>query len=100
MSNVGEFSMDRSKHLIIGNGKDITADIKSCKYSSSTKKYIVIFNNGKTYPYSYASIEWIKNPEVLNPDNVHIKSGDKELFNIKAISVFHAKAADYWHICF
>jgi len=42
----------------------------------------------------------VKNPKVLNPDNVRIKRGELELFSIQAISVFHAKAADYWYIHF
>jgi len=92
--------MDRSKHLIIENGKNITNDVKFCKYNLSTQKYDVTFNSGKTYTYSYNSIEWVKNPEIINPVNVHIEHTGKELFKIQAISVFHAKATDYWHIRF
>jgi superfamily I DNA and/or RNA helicase len=97
---VSEFPLDRCRHLIIGNERIITADIKFCEYNPSTQKYNVILKNGNICNYDYASFEWVKNPEILNPDNVHIKRGDKELFNIQAISVFHTKAADYWHICF
>jgi len=93
--------MDRIKHLILIKGEDLTADVKFCKYNPSTKKYDVSFiKNGKTYSYRYTSIEWVKNPEVINPDNVFIKHGDRKLFQIQAISVFHAKAANYWYIYF
>jgi len=93
--------MDRSKHLILIKGEDLTADVKLCKYNPSTKKYDVTFiKNGNTYPYSYTSIEWVKNPDILNPDNVLIKHGNRKLIQIQAISVFHAKVADYWFIRF
>ncbi|MCL2638327.1 MAG: AAA domain-containing protein [Oscillospiraceae bacterium] len=54
--------MDKSKNLIFANSKDITDDVKHCKYNSSTKKYDITFQNGKTYSYNYNSIEWIKKP--------------------------------------
>jgi len=92
--------MDRNKHLILIKGNDTTADIKSCEYTPSTRKYNVIFNNGKTYPYGYNSIEWVKNPEVLNPTNVRIEHTGRKLFQIQSISVFHANATDYWYIRF
>lgn len=92
--------MNTSKNLILNNGKDITANIMSCQYNSNTGRYDVTFQNGKTYPYGYYSIEWLKNPEVLNPVLVHITHDNRELFKIQDIRVFHAKATDYWHIRF
>jgi len=93
-----EFSMDKNNLLILGNGKDITADIESCEYCPSTKKYNITLNKGKIYSYNYTSIEWVENPEAINPANVRIKHAGKELFQIQAIFVFHAKATDYWRI--
>lgn len=92
--------MNTSKNLILNNGRDITADIKFCQYNSDTGRYDVTFQNGKTYLYGYHSIEWLKNPEVLNPVLVHITHDNRELFKIQDIRVFHAKATDYWHIRF
>ena len=92
--------MDISKHLILYNGKDITADIKFCKYNPETRRNDVTFNNGQTYPYGYDSIEWLKNPDVLNPGLVHITHVDRELFNIQDIRIFRARATDYWYIRF
>jgi superfamily I DNA and/or RNA helicase len=92
--------MDTKKHIIINNGIDITADVKRYQYNPETGRYDVTFNNGKTYPYGYHSIECIKNPEVLNPSLVHILHDKRELFNIIDVRVFHAKTTDYWHICF
>jgi superfamily I DNA and/or RNA helicase len=94
-----EISMDRGKHLILIKGEDCTDDIKFCEYSLSTQKYIVVFKgNEKTYSYNYTFIEWVKNPEVINPDNVRIKYKDQKLDKIQTISVFHARATDYWFI--
>ncbi|QAT42435.1 AAA domain-containing protein [Aminipila luticellarii] len=92
--------MNTSKHLILNKGKDITQNVKFCKYNKETRKYDVTFQSGKTYTYDYHSIEWVKDPEVLSPTMVHISHGSIELFKIQEISVFHASATDYWHIRF
>ena len=92
--------MNTGKYLILNNGKDITADVEFCQYNSKTGKYDVTFHNGKTYNYGYQSIEWVKNPEVLNPALVHLTHDGHELFKIQSIVVFHAKITDYWHVCF
>ncbi|MCL2634082.1 MAG: AAA domain-containing protein [Oscillospiraceae bacterium] len=92
--------MDRSKILILSNGKDITGDVKSCMYNKSTQKYDVTFQNGNTYNYNYNSIEWITEPHSLNPALVRIVHQERELFNIQTISVFYAKAMEYWFVCF
>jgi superfamily I DNA and/or RNA helicase len=92
--------MDRCKHLILKNGKDITVDVELCKFNNMTRKYDVTFKNGNTYSCGYTSIEWVNNPQIINPAAVHIAHKGRELFNIQAISIFHAKATDYWHIRF
>lgn len=92
--------MNTSKHLILKAGQDITCDVKFCIYNPETKKYDVTFQNGKTYSYGYHSIEWVKDPEILNPALVHITHGNRELFNIQSICVFHARARDYWLVRF
>ncbi|WP_425802364.1 AAA domain-containing protein [Desulfitobacterium sp. Sab5] len=92
--------MNTGKYLILNNGKDITADVKLCQYNSDTGRYDVTFKNGKTYPYGYQSIEWLKNPEILNPALVHITHDNRELFKIQDTLVFHAKVTDYWYIRF
>lgn len=92
--------MDTSKHLILNNGVNITSNVKLCKYNPETRGMDVTFLNGKKYPYGYQSIEWVRNPEIINPALVHITYHDKELFDIQYICVFHAKSADHWHIQF
>ncbi len=92
--------MNTSKHLILKDGEDITFNVKLCKYNPEIKKYDVTFQNGKTDSFDYQSIEWVKDPEILNPALVHIMRGDREFFNIQDIFVFHARAVDYWLIRF
>lgn len=92
--------MNLCGNLILIKGENKTVGIRLCKYNPNTKKYDVTFQSGKTYSYSYQSIEWITKPEILNPASVHISHGGCKLFNIKDIRVFHARAASYWHICF
>ena len=92
--------MNPKAHLILNNGTDITADVTFCKYNQETRRYDVTFQGGKAYSYNYNSIEWIREPEAINPVLVHLTRDGKELFNIREIYVFHATDDDYWHICF
>jgi len=87
-------------NLILVNNQDKTADIQYCKYNSNTGKYDVTYRGGKTYAYNYNSIEWVKDPKALNPALIQIAHGERELFNIQGIFVFHSRCGDYWHICF
>ena len=74
--------MNTKEHLILKDGEDITSDVVLCKYNTDTKKYDVTFRNGKTYPCSYLSIEWVRVSEKLNAELVHINHNGRELFNI------------------
>ena len=60
----------------------------------------VKFNNGKTYSYAYSNVEWLKDPQVLNPNMYHISKEGQEFFDIKAMYVFRSTYESYWHICF
>lgn len=92
--------MDQTKHLILANGQDQTADIQFCRYHAETKNYDVIFRSGNRYAYNFSSIEWIRNPEHIDPALVHISHKGRKLFHIQHIFAFHAKNGDYWHIRF
>ena len=92
--------MNQKSHLILNNGKAITADVMFCKYNQGTRKYDVTFQGGKVYSYNCNSIEWIREPEAINPELVRIIHGEQGLFKVQEIYVFHAEADDYWHICF
>jgi|GEM_PF-2426947 len=92
--------MNRSKHLILHNGKDITGDVMRCEYNPATQKHDITFQSGKIYNYNYTSIEWVKAPKTIIPTNVRIVHLGRELFGIQTISVFHAKHTDYWYVRF
>ena len=92
--------MNTSKHLILRDGRDITIEVKYCKYNRDTKKYDLTLSSGGTSPCDFQSIEWLKDPEVLNPVLVHIYYGEREFSNVQDIYVFHARVDDYWHIRF
>lgn len=92
--------MNTREHLILKNGKDITADVLFCKYNMDTKKYDVTFRGGNTYSCGYLSIEWTRKPEKLNPEPIRVFHKGRELFNIRDIYIFHANKEDYWLICF
>lgn len=59
--------MDTSKYMILKNREDITSDVKYCVYNRQTHKYDVTFLNGSTYHCNYTTIEWLKNPQNINP---------------------------------
>ncbi len=66
-------NLDEQRHLIIANGKNKTKYIESCIYNSKTRKYDITFIDGKTYHYLYENVEWVKNPEALNPELYRIR---------------------------
>lgn len=92
--------MNTRYNMIIIKGEIKTPDIISCMYNSYTKKMDVKFNNEKTYSYAYSNVEWLKDPQVLNPDMYRISRDGREFFDIKAIYVFRSTYESYWHICF
>ena len=92
--------MNTRYNMIIIKGEIKTPDIISCMYNSYTKKMDVKFNNGKTYAYAYSNVEWLKEPQVLNPDMYRISRDGREFFDIKSIYVFRSIYESYWHICF
>lgn len=49
--------MNSSNHLIFKDGKDITSDVKFCRYNPTTKKNDVTYQTDKTYSCGYLSIE-------------------------------------------
>lgn len=94
--------MNENQHLILNlnDGKNLTPDIKFCEYNHTTGKYDITFYSGKIYAYGYQTIEWLKDPDVLDPSLVHITRRGRKFFNIRDIRVFHATATDYWRVNF
>ena len=92
--------MNSRKHMIIIKGEIKTSEIKCCQYNPNTYKMDVEFNNGKKYSYSYSNVEWIKDPQILNPNMYRIIRAGRDLFNVQAIYVFSARYDTYYHICF
>ena len=72
----------------------------SCGYNRNTQKWVVKFNNGKTYSYAYLNVEKLTDPEVLNPNMYRISREGREFFDVNAIYVFRSGRESYWHICF
>ncbi len=69
--------MDRSKNLILKNGKDITGDVILCKYNQAIQKYDITFQSGKTYSCGYHTIKWLRDPKILAPALARIIYGDE-----------------------
>ncbi len=92
--------MNIKYNMIIIKGEIKTPNIISCIYNPYTKKMDVKFNNGKTYSYAYSNVEWLKDPQVLNPNMYRISKEGRDFFGIKAMYVFKSTYESYWHICF
>ena len=95
-----EEQMNTRYNMFFIKGEIKTPDINWCRYNEYTKKMDVTFNNGKTYSYAYSNVEWLKEPEVLNPDMYRISREGREFFDITEIYVFRSAYESYWHICF
>ena len=74
--------MDKRKHLVLDRGIDKTADIISCKYDSSNRKYQIRFKNERTYNYNYENIEWLQNPVIIKPEFIKISYNGERIYNL------------------
>lgn len=94
--------MNPRQHMIIDNqtSKIITSDVVSCKCNSQSQRYDIVFKSGRSFPYGYNRITWLRDPKVLDPASYHIAHLGKEFFGITAIYVFTDLYQNYWHICF
>lgn len=59
--------MDERKNLILIKGENKTRQITWCHYDSQSQRYKVTFSDGKTYPYAYSSVRWLKDPVERKP---------------------------------
>lgn len=91
--------MDERRHLILIKGENKTWQIKWCHYDPQNRRYQVTFDNNKTYAYGYNSVDWRKDPEVLNPVLYQITAAGNTLNNIQAIFAFRGHE-EWWHIAF
>ncbi|MBD5461243.1 MAG: AAA family ATPase, partial [Lachnospiraceae bacterium] len=92
--------MNARKHMIIIKGEIKTSEIRFCRYNAVTQKMEVEFVNGKKYAYAYSNVEWLKEPQVLNPSMYRISRAGHDFYDIEAIYIFRSKYDTYWHICF
>ena len=91
--------MDEKRNLILIKGENKTCQIERCRYDPQDQRYHVTFTNGKTYPYAYSSVQWLKNPEVLNPSLYQISTTGTSYGNIHGIYVFRGND-EWWHFVF
>ena len=91
--------MDERKHLIFIKGENKTRQIDRCYYDRQTQRYQVTFAGGKTYPYAYSSVKWLRDPKVLDPSLYKISKGDTSYYGIRAIFVFR-DIEEWWYLEF
>ena len=91
--------MDERRNLILIKGENKTWQIERCYYEPSDQHYHVTFNSGKTYHYGYSSVQWLKEPEVLNPALYQISVNGKIFTNVREIYVFRGNR-EWWHLVF
>lgn len=91
--------MDERKHLIFIKGENKTRQIERCAYDSQAQRYQVTFAGGKTYPYAYSSVKWLRDPKALDPSLYKISKGDTSYYGIRAIFVFR-DIEEWWYLEF
>ena len=91
--------MDQKRNLILLKGEDRTAQIQFCQFDSRTGKYAVSFGNGQIYRYNQSSVEWIRNPQSLNPKLYQISRDGKQFTGIELLLEF-CGSDTYWYILF
>lgn len=91
--------MDETRNLILIKGENKAWQIKHCCYDPQEQRYHVTFTNGRTYPYSYSSVQWLQDPEVLNPELYHIAKDGKTFYGVQSIYVFK-DFDEWWHLVF
>lgn len=94
-----QHTMDEKRNLILIKGENKTWQIERCHYDPKDQRYHVTFDNGKTYPYGYSSVQWLKDPEVLNPLLYQISTTGTPYGNIQGIYVFRGND-EWWHLVF
>lgn len=92
--------MDARKYMIIIKNEIKTSEVRFCNYNRNTKKWDVQFKDGKTYSYSYINVEWLKEPQILNPNMFRIHKNGHTFFDVKEVYVFRNENNEYWHVCF
>ena len=92
--------MDERRNLILIKGENKTWQIERCYYDPKDQRYHVKFtNNERIYPYAYTSVQWLKDPQVLNPSLYQISTTGTPYGNIQGIYVFRG-SDEWWHLEF
>ena len=92
--------MDERRNLILIRGENKTWQIERCYYDPKDQRYHVKFSNNETlYRYGYSSVQWLKDPEVLNPFLYQISTTGTPFGNIQGIYVFKG-SDEWWHLTF
>lgn len=92
--------MDERRNLIFIKGENRTWQIERCYYDPKDQRYHVKFsNNEKIYHYGSFSVQWLKDPEVLNPYLYQISTTGTPFGNIQGIYVFRG-SDEWWHLVF
>lgn len=92
--------MDERRNLILIRGENKTWQIERCYYDPKDHQYHVKFSNNETiYHYGYSAVQWLKDPEVLNPFLYQISTTGTPFGNIQGIYVFRG-SDEWWHLAF
>ena len=92
--------MDERRNLILIRGENKTWQIERCYYDPKDQRYHVKFsNNEKIYHYGSSSVQWLKDPEVLNPYLYQISTTGTPFDSIQGIYVFKG-SDEWWHLVF
>ncbi|MEG0093935.1 MAG: AAA domain-containing protein [Erysipelotrichaceae bacterium] len=88
--------MDKMKCMVIIKGCPYD-DVISYWYDKNTKRKMVEFSNGKTFPYGYNSVVWLRNPMEINLSEYSFtNSTGSTLNNIRKCLKFESSCDSYF----
>lgn len=82
--------------------KDKIVKIETVEFCNLKSDYweLKYYNFEKSYRYSKENLEYLENPEEINPSDVVIKKDGVELYNTEEIYIYRGKNKVYWVVYF
>ncbi|WP_206662951.1 AAA domain-containing protein [Anaerobacillus alkaliphilus] len=79
--------MNKLYHLILVKKEDKTENIEYCKYENG-KWSVKYCNTNRTYSYNYTSVEWYKDPKILDEKTTIVYENNQPISGITSILNF------------
>lgn len=95
--------MNSLKEMIIIDGKIVTNDISCCKYNAKNRTYMIKYKGSPSfYNFSAWRVEFITNPDILNPYDYkfYVIKNKRLLPDVQWVYEFKSIGRSYYHVIF